>query len=301
MLISPIMRACLPTVPNLSAPAAGTGKSFLCDLAAALATGFPCVVMSAGKDEEELEKRLSSAVLDGMAVAVIDNVSRALGGDFLCQMLDRPMVKIRVLGKSEGPKLEPRLILFATGNNLSLIGDISRRAVIAHLDAGCENPFQRQFADDPLTRILRDRGRYIAAVLTLCKAFKVSGDPPEARLASFEHWSDIVRSAIIWVGGGDAVRTIAAITADDPERECHAAVLAAWDEQFGSNPVTVTDLIQAALRDRWQAYFTGATRHDGGGRREGRSEQSETGLLAAATPRQGFRPTRAAAIDHCPS
>jgi hypothetical protein len=44
-----------------------------------------------------------------------------------------PLVKIRVLGKSEGPKLEPRLILFATGNNLSLIGDISRRAVIAHL------------------------------------------------------------------------------------------------------------------------------------------------------------------------
>ena len=151
------------------------------------------------------------------------------------------------LGKSEWPKLEPRLILFATGNNLSLIGDISRRAVIAHLDAGCENPFQRQFRDNPLTRILRDRGRYIAAALTLCKAFKVSGDAPEAWLSSFEHWSDTVRSAIIWAGGGDAVRTIAAITADDPERECHAAVLAAWGKLFGSSEVTVTDLIQAAL------------------------------------------------------
>ena len=123
--------------------------------------------------------------------------------------------------------------------------------MIAHLDADCENPYQRQFADNPLARILRDRGRYIAAALTLCKAFKVSGDPPEARLASFEHWSDTVRSAIVWAGGGDAVRTIAAITADDPERECHAAVLAAWDKTFGGGEVTVTDLIEAAgKRDR---------------------------------------------------
>ena len=249
MLISPIMRACLPTVPMhcVSAPTPGTGKSFLCDLAAALATGFPCVVMAAGRDEEELEKRLSSVVLDGMPVAAIDNVSRPLGGDFLCQMLDRPLIKVRVLGKSEGPKLEPRLILFATGNNLTLIGDIGRRAVIAHLDAACENPHQRQFKDNPLTRILRDRGTYIAAALTLCKAFKVSGEPAEARLASFEHWSDIVRSAIRWAGGGDAVRTIATITEDDPARERHGAVLAAWDQAFGSDEIRVSDLVKRAL------------------------------------------------------
>jgi putative DNA primase/helicase len=120
--------------------------------------------------------------------------------------------------------------------------------VIAHLDARCENPYLRQFADNPLTRILRDRGRYIAAALTLCKAFRVSGEPPAARLASFEHWSDIVRSAIFWAGGGDAGRTIASIAADDPELECHAVVLAAWDKVFGSSVVTVTDLITAALQ-----------------------------------------------------
>jgi hypothetical protein len=249
MLISPLMRACLPAVPMhcVSAPAPGTGKSFLCDLAAALATGFPCVVMAAGKDEEELEKRLSSAVLDGMPVVAIDNVSRPLGGDFLCQVLDRPLVKVRLLGKSEGPKLEPRLILFATGNNLTLVGDIGRRAVIAHMDAACENPHQRQFADNPLASIIRDRGTYIAAALTLCRAFRLSGDQPEARLASFEQWSDTVRSAIRWAGGGDAVRTMATIAADDPARERQGAVLAAWDKTFGSDAVSVSDIIKRAL------------------------------------------------------
>lgn len=249
MLVSPIMRASLPTVPMhcVSAPAPGSGKSYLCDLAAAIATGFPCVVMAAGRDEEELEKRLSAVLLDGLPMAAVDNISSALGGDFLCQMLDRPMIKVRVLGKSEGPKLEPRLILFATGNNLTLVGDIGRRAVIAHLDAACENPHQRTFKDDPLARILRDCGAYIAAALTLCRAFKMSGESGEARLASFEHWSDTVRSAIRWAGGGDAVRTMATIADDDPAREHHAAVLAVWDKVFGTDEVSVTDIVKRAL------------------------------------------------------
>ena len=303
MLISPMMRACLPTVPMhcVSAPTPGTGKSFLCDLAAALATGFPCVVMAAGRDEEELEKRLSSAVLDGMPVAAIDNVSRPLGGDFLCQVLDRPLVKVRVLGKSEGPKLEPRLILFATGNNLTLIGDIGRRAVIAHMDAACENPHQRQFADNPLTRIMRDRGTYIAAALTLCRAFKLSGEPPEARLASFEHWSDIVRSAIRWAGGGDAVRTMATIAEDDPARERHAAVLVAWEKVFGSDEVSVAEIIKRGDRarpGRRPGVAGAARRADGGGRHKGRhARQPAARLLAAPAPRQGAEPACAAAID----
>jgi hypothetical protein len=248
MLISPLMRACVATVPMhcVSAPAPGTGKSFLCDVAAALATGFPCVVMAAGKDEEELEKRLGSAVLDGMPAVAIDNVSRPLGGDFLCQVLDRPQLKVRVLGKSEGPTLEPRLILFATGNNLTLVGDISRRAIIAHLDAACENPHLRRFKDNPLGKALRDRGKFIAAALTLCRAFKLSGDPPGVALSSFGAWSDTVRSAIRWAGGGDAVRTMATIAENDPVRECHAAVLAAWEKVFGSNAVSVAEIIQRA-------------------------------------------------------
>ena len=110
--------------------------------------------------------------------------------------------------------------------------------------------------------------RYIAAALTLCRAFKVSGEPAEARLASFEHWSDIVRSAIRWAGGGDAVRTMATIAEDDPARERHAAVLAAWDKAFGSDEVSVTDRHQACARARpgRRPRFAGAARcADGSG------------------------------------
>jgi hypothetical protein len=229
-----------------SAPEAGNGKSYLFQIAAAIATGFPCPVISTGKDDEELEKRLGSALLAGHALLSIDNVSRPLGGDCLCQLLDQPMVKIRILGQSSGPLIEPRIALFATGNNLTLVGDIVRRAVVAHMDAGREDPWMRQFNDDPLARVLTDRGKYIAAALTVCRAFMASGEDPQAPLQSFAAWSRIVRSALIWLGCGDPVKTIAQAADDDPERQTFGAVLAAWSTTIGTVEITAADLIMRA-------------------------------------------------------
>ena len=135
-LITPVVRAALPTAPlhAISAPEAGTGKSYLTQIAAVIATGSPCPVISAGRNEEETEKRLAAVVLSGLTVAAIDNVSQPLGGDFLCQVLDQSRLKIRILGQTGGPTLEPRLTLLATGNNLTLLGDVVRRAVIARME-----------------------------------------------------------------------------------------------------------------------------------------------------------------------
>ena len=71
------------------APAAGTGKSFLFDIAAAIAIGHPCPVMAAGRNEEETEKRLGAALMAGQPIISIDNVTGELGGDALCQVIER--------------------------------------------------------------------------------------------------------------------------------------------------------------------------------------------------------------------
>ncbi len=55
-------------------------------------------------------------------VVSIDNVNGELGGDMLCQLTERPLVRVRILGKSEAPELECRSTTFATGNNLILTG-----------------------------------------------------------------------------------------------------------------------------------------------------------------------------------
>ena len=148
----------------------GTGKSLLVDVAATIATGRRCPVIAAGKTEEETEKRLGALLRDGVAVVSLDNVSGELGGDALAQMTERPLVRVRILGKSEVPEFECKAAIFATGNNLVLVGDMVRRAVVCTLDAGVERPELREFKFDPIDRVLQNRGAYVAACLTIARA-----------------------------------------------------------------------------------------------------------------------------------
>jgi phage gp37-like protein len=236
-LITPVVRGAFMVAPMhvASAPTAGTGKSYLFDVAAALAIGQIMPVMSAGQHEEETEKRLGAAVLAGQPLISIDNVTGELGGAALCQIIERPTVDIRVLGKSERVRINARgTTLYCTGNNVVLVGDVCRRAITATLDAGIERPELREFTDDPVAKVLENRGSYIAAALTICRAYVVAGRPKQTRrLASFEGWSDVVRSALTWLGKADCVGSMEMARSDDPERTALRDMLRIWGDTMG--------------------------------------------------------------------
>jgi putative DNA primase/helicase len=98
-----------------------------------------------------------------------------------------------------------------------------------------ERPELRQFAFDPVGRVLADRGKYIAAALTICRAYFVAGRPDNApKLASFEGWSDTVRSALMWLGKEDPVKSMEAARAEDPERAELSDMLEAWSAAIGT-------------------------------------------------------------------
>src|SRR5262249_42701429 len=69
-LLTPLVRGSLPTAPLhlIRAHMAGTGKSYLVDTAAMIATSRRCPVTTAPKSVEETEKRLGSIVLSGIPV-----------------------------------------------------------------------------------------------------------------------------------------------------------------------------------------------------------------------------------------
>jgi putative DNA primase/helicase len=244
------VRAAFSVAPMhaICAPAAGTGKSYLLDVAAAISIGHPCPVMAAGRTEEETEKRLAATLLAGQPIINLDNVNGDLGGDALCQIIERPIVEIRILGKSERVRIEARCTVFATGNNLRLLGDMTRRVLRCTLDANQERPELRQFKRDPVAEVLADRGRYVAAALTIVRAYIAAGRPCVAsRLASFEGWSDTVRSALIWLGRADPLETMDAARKDDPMLQGMEAVFAGLKEAIGIGQKTsVAEIIQLA-------------------------------------------------------
>jgi hypothetical protein len=249
-LMTPVVRAAFQVSPMhaVCAPSAGTGKSYLLDVVAAIAIGQPCPVMAAGRSEEETEKRLGAALLAGQPIINIDNVNGDLGGDALCQIIERPVVEIRILGKSERVRVESRATIFATGNNLRLLGDMTRRVLRCILDANQERPELRQFKRDPVGEVLTDRGRYVAALLTIVRAYIVAGRPSVAsRLASFEGWSDTVRSPLIWLGRPDPVDTMEAARKDDPQLQAMEAVFAALKSAIGiGQKHSVAEIIRCA-------------------------------------------------------
>ena len=239
-MITPIVRGAFPVTPLHSsrAPTAGTGKSYLFDIASAGAAGQAMPVISAGPNEAETEKRLAAAMMTGQPLISIDNIDGELGGAALCQMIERPVVDLRTLGKSELVRIEARgTSLFATGNNFTIVGDLCRRVITTNLDARMERPELRQFKFDPVERVLANRGQYIAAALTICRAYIVAGRPNRApRLASFEGWSDTVRSALLWLGKEDPVKSMETARAEDPERVELSDMLEAWCTVIGIGP-----------------------------------------------------------------
>ena len=167
-MVSTVCRGAYPVLPMhvVDAPAAGSGKSYLLSLVSLIATGQEMPVLGSGKDEVEMEKRIGAELIHGQTLICIDNVVGELGGQALCQLIEQHRPSVRVLGKSQN--VEARgTTFFANGNNIIIVGDLYRRVVRCRLDTKMERPEERNFQSNPKEMILADRGKYIAACLTI--------------------------------------------------------------------------------------------------------------------------------------
>jgi hypothetical protein len=248
-MITPIVRGAFPVAPAHCANSAvsGSGKSYLWDVTSTIATGRWMPVMPAS-DEKEAAKHLQATLVSGQPLVSLDNVNGELGGDTLCQAIERPRISIRPFGKNtETIEIDVRGIsIFMTGNNLTLVGDVNRRVISATIDPRLEQPELRKFNGNPVQTVLRDRGKYIAACLTICRAYAVAGRPGKADpLASFEGWSDTVRSALMWLGEADPTRSIQNTRREDPQRVRLHNMLDAWSGLFGNGYDNRTSLAVA--------------------------------------------------------
>jgi putative DNA primase/helicase len=225
----------------------GTGKSYLVDVIAHIVHGRWCPVISfQSEQKEEMEKRIGALLLEGVSIISLDNLTDNLEGQILCMMTERPLVKVRILGLSEQPECEWRGTLFATGNNVQLVGDMTRRGLICNLDAVVEQPETRKFKFDPIAAVLEDRGKYLAAALTISRAYKVAGKPvPCSPIGSYGGWSRFVREPLIWLGLEDPVKSMEQARREDPNRNAAQRLVAQWKEHLGTERAyKVSDIIQ---------------------------------------------------------
>ena len=282
LILTAIARPGLPTAPlhGFDAPVAGSGKSKLVDIASILATGHEAGVTAQGETREEAEKRLSTLLMRGDPIIALDNCEGPLEGVVFNQALTQQWANLRILGLSKAVRTRCASLITATGNNLVIKGDLTRRAVVCRLDPKVERPELRQYAYDPIADAKDNRGELVAAALTILRAYHVAGRPNRPpRLQSFEQWSDTVRGALMWLGAGDPAGTMDRLRKADPVLASLTAVLHAWRDAFGFEPTTAREAIEAADDRRRSA------RRADGGRRTRRKDRRPR-------PRQLARPSR---------
>jgi hypothetical protein len=207
LLLSAIVKEIAGLVPIalIDAPTKGTGKTRLAQIASIVATGRETPLSPEVRDEEEWRKQITSLLIADRQVVIIDNIERTLCSSQLAAILTTSEWSDRILGKSEVLHLHSRTIWIATGNNIRLGGDISRRAYWIRLDSNMPRPWLRDpkgFKHELPAWAVSHRVEIVGALLTMALAWFRDGKPSWAGrpLGSYEEWSRIVGGILEYCG-----------------------------------------------------------------------------------------------------
>ncbi|MBZ4192729.1 MAG: hypothetical protein LAE24_00255 [Candidatus Contendobacter sp.] len=245
-----LVRPSLPTAPIFLATATrpGSAKTLLMDVPALVATGRPATIFELGADADEVEKRMLSVLLAGDSVINLDNLDIPLAGATLCKTLSGETITGRLLGFNKTATVATAALFLATGNNVQVHGDMTRRVVICNLDPRSEAPESRQYDRNLATWIPANRGRLVQAGLTVLRSYIAAGRPaqPYPPMGSFEDWDQMVRRALTWLGESDPLAGTAELNDSDPVRKKLRALLIAWSTTFQSAGATSKEAVARA-------------------------------------------------------
>lgn len=239
-VLQAVVRKSLDTAPliTFSATVMESGKSLLATSVGLIANGIGPTIMRYPETNEEAAKLALSVLLQGESVVVLDNVDRAIEGDWLCIILSEEKYSGRMLGSLEVIEVPTNVTWLATANNAVLAGDVRTRALLCRIDPDCEHPSSRRFEVDLRDWIPQHRAELVAAALTIMRAFVVSGERVEEFCTPwdrFKRWSNMVRTPLIWLGMADPCDSLRLLEKEDPKRATLLRLLNHWHSRYGGN------------------------------------------------------------------
>ncbi len=233
-------------------PTPGTGATLMVDAITTVLTGFGAPVMTEGRDEDEWRKRLTAKLRQLPTLLLIDNLRNELDSSALAAALTAPIWEDRVLGGSDMVRLPIRCVWVATGNNPTFSNEMARRLVRIRLDAHVDQPWRRETFRHPnlMGWVRANRGKLVAACLTLCQAWVAAGRPRGSRrLGGFEHWAETLGGVLDVAGITGFLGNIdEMIEASDTEGAAWRGFVQSWWERFGTAEVGVASLFDMAIK-----------------------------------------------------
>lgn len=180
-VVRPMIEGCVPMM-LVDKPSPGTGASLILEVISLIAIGQVAEMKSPQGGEQEWRKMITSALREGPALICIDNNERTLRSPSLSRALTSSQWSDRLLGRSDMLSLPQRACWYANGNRLSLGGDLPRRCYLVRMDAKMAHPWERDTSkfkhSDIRGWVTENRGRLLAALLTMARAWVAAGRPP---------------------------------------------------------------------------------------------------------------------------
>jgi putative DNA primase/helicase len=201
------------------APTPGSGKGHWARLASRLACGRRSAGNTLSDDDKENKLNLFSYALSGRRMVVFEEVqelkSKALN------MVVTDGIEGRIYHSQKMAKADAEFTIYCNGNNLVIHDDTRRRMNYIRLEPAEENPEERaNFLHPELENwVVENRGRIVAAVLTLARAYHLAGCPMRLpAFNSFNGWSKVVRGMLVWAGMADPRAGSADVNTNADER-----------------------------------------------------------------------------------
>jgi hypothetical protein len=253
-MVTAAIRSSLPVAPafNITASTPGSGKSYLGALLVPFAGPGEPLNLSYPTTAEEASKSMLAALIPKPAVISFDDMQTDwLPYGMINRMLTSETVADRVLGVSRTIQVATNVFVMGTGNNVGPVRDMCRRVVSIRLHAPSDSPATLRYVGRPVEAMRADRGRYVAAALTIVQAWREAGRPrtdvPD--IATFGAWSDAVRQPLLWLGEADPALSLIEQVRSDPDAELLGRLMAAWHQSFGSRAMTLRKVLEQAERD----------------------------------------------------
>jgi hypothetical protein len=236
-LLTPLARFAFPGPSPLflvDGNVRGVGKGLLLHALARIITGESFTIATYTHDPDELRKRITALALEGDRLVLFDNLDGKFGNAALDAALTGTAWKDRLLGHNRQVRVPLWACWYATGNNVSIAADTARRVCHIRLETPAERPEERADFRHPdlLGWVGKNRQRLLAAALTVLRGYVAAGWPAVDLPAwgSFDGWSRLVRSAVVWAGLADPGETRRQLQdRADVAAGGMAALLAGWD------------------------------------------------------------------------
>lgn len=254
-IFTAVVRPALNYAPafHVKAHVFGSGKSYLCDLIGSFAGPGGNNKVSYPTTAEEATKVILSLLLTSPAVIDFDDMSTDwIPHGTINRVLTSDKITDRILGVSKTATVGTRTLFLGSGNNVGPVRDLLRRVLTIHLDPRSATPATLSYSGNPVEKVRKNRGAYVAAVLTIILAWRKAGSPRSTIKSIVTYggsWTDYCRHPLMWLAHPDPATSLIEQVTHDPDADSLGGLMQEWNKAFGSTPTTVRKALASAEED----------------------------------------------------